>query len=141
MRILWAAIGLSFIAAAQMPNTGLLAAGAPEPGKAARVAIHAPGAVPERYSVYRPGETQACLLTRQAGELPGTAQVKADAACRAVFDPLGDVALWQENNRGGVLLKDKSGRQIAELAPADGLAYQSVEPAVPILSLVALDDQ
>jgi hypothetical protein len=141
MRIFWAVIGLSFVAAAQMPTEGLRAGNTSGSGKAARVAVHFPGALPERYAVFRPGVREGCSLVREAASLPGAAVVEADPDCRAVFNPLADVAVWQEGERGTVVLKDKAGRRIAELAPADGLAYQSVEPASPILSLVALDDQ
>jgi hypothetical protein len=141
MRILWAILGLSAVAAAQMPEAGLLAAKPPDTGKSARIAVHAPGALPERYSVYRTGEEQSCLLIRDAGQLPGTASVETDPACAEVFKPLAQAAFWQEGEHGNVVLKDRDGNRIAELAPGDGLAFQSVEPASPILALVALDDQ
>lgn len=141
MRIFWAIIGLSLVAAGQLPEMAPTRAHVTGAGKATRLLVHAPGDVPVRFKVFTPGEKQACLLVRRAGKLPGGAQINADPQCRAVFDPLAGAATWQEGAHGNVILRDRTGRRIAELAPGDGLAYQSVEPAYPILSLVALDGQ
>lgn len=141
MRIFWAIIGLSIVVAGQMPKIAPSRASGAGADKGARLAVHAPGEMPQRFKVFRPGETQSCLLVREPGKLPGDAHIDADPKCSAVFNPLAGAAIWQEGAHGSVILKDRAGRRIAELAPGDGLAYQSVEPAFPILSLVALDDQ
>ncbi len=84
-----------------------------------------------RMRILSPASQHSCILTRTA--LEGTGPVTPDGHCAQLLPVLGDVAGWEENADGSVVLTDRNGREILMLGLADGHAYESISPATAML--------
>lgn len=142
MRLFWAAIAITFAGAvAGMPEieTAPLKNAPPE-----LVETALPGETnifTRRFEVYRPGVTRGCGLSARIDDATGTTQLATDPDCGLIYTPLSHAVTWRDGKNGSVSIIGRAGEIIAEFAPGDGLAYESVYPASPLLLLVTQDDE
>jgi hypothetical protein len=64
-------------------------------------------------------------------------QSKLDLApgCRGLSGELSDAHRWKHDANGDLLFIADDGRTVAQFFPGDGVAYESVKPATPIMML------
>lgn len=56
-------------------------------------------------------------------------------ACRNLPSDLSDARHWQKDANGDLFFIADDGRTVAQFFPGDGVAYESVKPATPIMLL------
>lgn len=88
---------------------------------------------PKHFRLSVLGQDETCAV-----ELGDTAALTLDPKCSRLFQPLSEARFWQEQPNGDILLVTVDGRTIAQFFQGDGVAYESVEPAAPLMTLSEL---
>jgi hypothetical protein len=65
--------------------------------------------------------------------------VSVQDACVQVFEGLETVSTWTEASGGSVHLKDTQGATILEIGASDGFAYESISPAVEVVTFTPVE--
>lgn len=65
--------------------------------------------------------------------------VKVQDACAQVFAGLETVSTWSEASGGAVRLKNAQGATILEIGASDGFAYESISPAVEVVTFTPVE--
>jgi hypothetical protein len=79
------------------------------------------------------GSGKACVIVRTAP----TESLAPDPTCDTVMPGLSNARFWHDNGDGSVAINDAEGRTLAQFAEADGAGYESFEPRLPLMSLIA----
>ena len=79
---------------------------------------------------------ESCAVTAAEGE-ETRRRLLLDAACAGLNAGLADARWWLERADGTVAFAREDGHVVAEFAMADGAAYESYAPRLPIMTLLA----
>ncbi len=86
------------------------------------------------YAVANLSSGEACIVKRGAALTNNSKAFDAARECDSVWNGLSSAATWLEQDGGLVVLADHSGKALMSLAPADGVAFESLEPVGAELS-------
>lgn len=84
------------------------------------------------------GQDTACLVTREPPAENGSARLTVAKDCDGILPGLSAAGAWTEDADGNVSFA-AAGRTLAQFGVADGVAYESFQPARPPMMLSALD--
>lgn len=96
----------------------------------------APRPTVERLTLQSSGETDTCTIEKSRAAGPVTHVVVAPE-CDRLLPGLSKATSWIEQADGTVALSADGSAPAAVFAEADGVAYESIEPRTPLLSLLA----
>jgi hypothetical protein len=88
----------------------------------------------ERFVLQASGDAPDCSIEKAEGQ--GLTHVLVSSACDAVLPGLSKLHYWNEKPDGTVELSADGHAATVVFAPSDGVAYESVEPRVPLMSLM-----
>jgi hypothetical protein len=90
----------------------------------------------ESYLLRVVGKDQPCsVVLRDGSHADQLAKLDLAPACAGLFDRLGEAQFWLENQEGDIFFVAGDGRTVAQFFPGDGVAYESVKPATPLMML------
>jgi len=101
---------------------------------AAPRAVDAPAV--EAFQLQANGEAEDCTVEKTAGAGP-LSRVTVAPACDQVLPGLSSVQYWQEGADGTVTWSADGTTASVVFGVGDGVAYESVEPRIPVLALIA----
>lgn len=93
----------------------------------------------EVFRLERAGTEVSCAIAKGEPLSPDTVAVAVEARCGAVHETLVRAKRWRDLADGTVMLTTAEGDVVARFAPSDGPAYESFDPAAPILSLTVAE--
>jgi hypothetical protein len=129
--ILFSLIGAIAIAAAGV--AGL------RPNSSASAATEARGNPSvERFRLQASGDEQTCPIEKAKGNGRLT-YVRIAPQCDELLPGLSKAHFWIENPDGTVTLSADGRSPTVIFAQADGVAYESIEPRMPLMSLIGND--
>src|SRR5690554_140941 len=89
----------------------------------------------ESYLLRVVGKDQPCsVVLRDGGHADRLARLDLAPACAGLFDRLAEAEFWLEKD-GDIIFVAGDGRTVAQFFPGDGVAYESVKPAKPLMML------
>lgn len=91
------------------------------------------------YTVSNVMANTACLAERGSPISGRSARFEAGADCDAVWPGLSKARTWLNNGDGTVVVADAQGEAILTVVDGDGLAYEAVEPADAMVTMIAAD--
>lgn len=102
------------------------------------------GGIPARtgghaYTISNATANTACLAERSDPISSRSARFAADADCDAVWPGLARARTWTNNGDGTVVVADAQGEAILTVTDGDGLAYEAVEPADAMVTMISAD--
>jgi hypothetical protein len=89
----------------------------------------------EKFVLHSTGEVLSCVVEKAEGQGPLT-HVRVAPGCDTVVAGLSKVHYWNEKADGTVELSANGSAPAVIFAPGDGVAYESVEPRTPLMSLM-----
>jgi hypothetical protein len=92
----------------------------------------------ERFVLQASGDVPGCSVEKASAQGP-SAHVLVAPACDAVLPGLSALHYWNEKADGTVELSADGRTATVVFAPADGVAYESVEPRTPLMALIEGD--
>lgn len=81
----------------------------------------------------------ACLAERGSRISSRSERFTASADCDSVWPHLSTARTWINNGDGTVVVADAQGDPILTIVDGDGLAYEAVEPADAMITMVSAD--
>ncbi|WP_159588529.1 hypothetical protein [Chelativorans xinjiangense] len=93
-----------------------------------------PGSLPH-YRLSVAGREGSCTIAKGRAAGTGRAEIELAADCILLTPQLSQARYWQEGADGDVAFEAADGRVIAEFYAADGVAYESLRPAAPLMAL------
>lgn len=81
----------------------------------------------------------ACLAERGNAISSRSARFVADKDCDSVWPGLASARTWTNNGDGTIVMTDAQGEAILTVVDGDGLAYEAVEPADAMVTMVSAD--
>ncbi|MEW9614113.1 hypothetical protein AB3G45_09825 [Shinella sp. S4-D37] len=133
---------LMIAAAAGALSLGLwsLAAGRTGPIDAVTTgSVPASAAAKHSYTISNVVANTACLAERGERISSRSERFTADGDCDAVWPRLSAARTWLENGDGTVIVADAQGEAILTVVDGDGLAYEAVEPADAMITMISAD--
>lgn len=94
---------------------------------------------PDRFELQLVGVDGECRIERGAVEASGLHDLLLEPRCAALYPALAQASIWHDRADGGVSLASASGEPVVVFAVADGLDFESIEPASPIITLKSAD--
>jgi hypothetical protein len=91
------------------------------------------------YSVSNVMANTACLAERGDRISSRSERFTAGADCDAVWPRLSAARTWVNNGDGTVAVTDAQGEVILTVVDGDGLAYEAVEPADAMITMISTD--
>ncbi|WP_411033497.1 hypothetical protein [Shinella sp. BYT-45] len=91
------------------------------------------------YTVSNVVANTACLAERGNPISSRSARFDAGADCDAVWPGLSKARTWTSNGDGTVVVADAQGEAILTVVDGDGLAYEAVEPADAMITMISAD--
>lgn len=91
------------------------------------------------YTISNVMANTACLAERGTRISSRSEQFSANADCDAVWPGLSTARTWISNGDGTVVVADARGEAILTVVDGDGLAYEAVEPADAMVTLISAD--
>jgi hypothetical protein len=91
------------------------------------------------YTISNVVANTACLAERGSRISSRSEQFSANADCDAVWPGLSTARTWISNGDGTVVIADTRGEAILTVVDGDGLAYEAVEPADAMVTLISAD--
>jgi hypothetical protein len=95
-----------------------------------------PGPAVEAFQLQANGEAAGCTVEKTAGAGP-LSRVTVAQACDNVLPGLSSMRYWQEAADGTVTWSADGKTASVVFGLGDGVAYESVEPRMPLLALIA----
>lgn len=92
----------------------------------------------ETYLLRVVGQEQGCPVVLRHGHEGGFEKLDLAPSCAGLFDRFAEARFWREQADGDILFVADDGRTIAQFFPGDGVAYESVKPALPLMMLTDL---
>ncbi|UUP16936.1 hypothetical protein [Nitratireductor thuwali] len=90
-----------------------------------------------RYRLIVSGRDESCLVEKGVETGLNAAELKAEEGCYRLLPRLADARIWKRDDEGDVVFAAADGREIARFFAADGVAFESVKPASPLMLLTA----
>lgn len=103
------------------------------------------GSIPARaaaghsYTISNVVANTACLAERGSPISSRSARFVAGADCDTVWPGLSKARTWTNNGDGTVVVADAQGEAILTVVDGDGLAYEAVEPADAMVTMISAD--
>lgn len=91
------------------------------------------------YTISNVVANTACLAERGTRISSRSERFTASTDCDAVWPRLSTARTWINNGDGTVVVADASGEPILTVADGDGLAYEAVEPADAMVTMISAD--
>ncbi len=91
------------------------------------------------YTISNAVASTACLGERGGPISSRSARFTAGADCDAVWPGLSKARTWTNNGDGTAVVADAQGEAILTVVDGDGLAYEAVEPADALVTLISAD--
>lgn len=91
------------------------------------------------YTISNAVASTACLAERGGPISSRSARFTAGADCDAVWPGLSQARTWTNNGDGTVVVADAQGEAILTVVDGDGLAYEAVEPADALVTMIVAD--
>ena len=132
---------LTIAAAVGLVSLGLWSVfGAAAPGVDPIVSNSIPAQSANRsYTISNTVANSACLAERGSQISSRSARFKAGADCDAVWPGLSQARTWTNNGDGTVVVANAQGEAILTVVDGDGLAYEAVEPADAMVTMISAD--
>jgi hypothetical protein len=92
----------------------------------------------ERFVMQASGDDKTCLVEKTEGEGP-LSHVSVASDCDEMLPGLSGLHYWSESSDGTVTLSADGRTPAVVFAQADGVAYESIEPRMPIMALMESD--
>lgn len=132
---------LMIVAAAGALSLGLWSLAADRTGPIDTVTT---GSVPasaaaHSYTISNVVANTACLAERGERISSRSERFTAEGDCDAVWPGLSAARTWLENGDGTVIVADAQGEAILTVVDGDGLAYEAVEPADAMITMISAD--
>ena len=93
----------------------------------------------ETYKLRSTQTAGTCAVVRGDQLTGGRSVLSVDAACSAVLPGVEKAKYWVDKDDGSVAFTENGIDPIVTFAIADGVAYESLDPAQPVISLDAED--
>lgn len=90
-----------------------------------------------RYRLIVSGRDGSCLVEKGVETGQNAAELKAEDGCYRLLPRLADARIWKRDDEGDVVFAAADGREIARFFAADGVAFESLKPASPLMLLTA----
>jgi len=90
-----------------------------------------------RYELSVSGQQGNCTVVKRSGGKAERAELQLTPECVKMMPGLADARYWQEGGAGEISFVAADGSSVVEFFAADGVAYESLKPASPILALKA----
>lgn len=123
-----ASLGLLGVAGLQAP--------AVDPVVSGSIPAHTAG---HSYTVSNVVANTACLAERGSAISSRSARFSAGPDCEGVWPGLSGARTWTNNGDGTVVVANAQGEAILTVVDGDGLAYEAVEPADAMVTLISAD--
>ncbi|MCT7377735.1 hypothetical protein [Chelativorans salis] len=81
------------------------------------------------------GRDGSCTIAKGKSAGIGRAEIELAADCVLLMPRLSEARYWREGADRDVAFEAADGRVIAEFYAADGVAYESLTPAAPLMAL------
>lgn len=91
------------------------------------------------YTISNVMANTACLAERSTRISSRSERFTAGADCDAVWPGLSTARTWINNGDGTVVVADARGEPILTVVDGDGLAYEAVEPANAMVTMISAD--
>jgi hypothetical protein len=100
------------------------------------IPVRAPG---HSYTISNAVDETACLVERGGRISSRSERFSAGTDCDAVWPRLSAARTWTNNGDGTSVLADAQGEAILTVVDGDGLAYEAVEPADAMITMISAD--
>lgn len=91
------------------------------------------------YTISNAAANTACLAERGGPISSRSARFEPAADCDTVWPGLARARTWTNNGDGTVVVADAQGEAILTVVDGDGLAYEAVEPADALITMISAD--
>jgi hypothetical protein len=91
------------------------------------------------YTISNTVANAACLAERGSQISSRSARFTAGTDCDAVWPGLSQARTWTNNGDGTVVVANAQGEAILTVIDGDGLAYEAVEPADAMVTMISAD--
>lgn len=91
------------------------------------------------YTISNVVANTACLAERGSRISSRSEKFSAGADCDTVWPRLSAARTWTNNGDGTVVVADAQGEPILTVVDGDGLAYEAVEPADAMVTMISAD--
>jgi hypothetical protein len=91
------------------------------------------------YTISNTLANTACLGERGSRISSRSARFSAGADCDAVWPGLSQARTWTNNGDGTAVVADARGEAILTVVDGDGFAYEAVEPADAMVTMISAD--
>ena len=91
------------------------------------------------YTISNATASTACLAERGSPISSRSARFEAGVDCDTVWPGLSKARTWTNNGDGTVVVADAQGEAILTVTDGDGLAYEAVEPADAMVTMISAD--
>lgn len=81
----------------------------------------------------------SCAVTRGDPVSGDRSELEVEPSCAALLPGIERAKFWQENADGSVAFTEDGVEAIVSFSVGDGMAYESFEPATPLISLDAVN--
>ena len=133
-------LGRTVMAAALVAGAWFLSEGKGHaPAVAAAIADAGHGIAEEAYRLTASGSDDWCAVTRHGLMDGGRSELSLDPACSKILPAMARAKFWQEEADGSVIFTENGIDPIVIFAVGDGVAFESIEPRAPMISLATVE--
>lgn len=93
----------------------------------------------ERFLMQASGDEKNCVVEKTEGDGP-VSRVLVAPDCDEMLPGLSGLSYWSENADGTVTLSADGTKPAVIFAEADGIAYESIQPRMPLISLISQEE-
>ncbi|MGB3387488.1 MAG: hypothetical protein WBA88_05840 [Pseudaminobacter sp.] len=93
----------------------------------------------ETFRLTANGDESSCAVTRHGPVSQGRSQLVLDPECRQILPAMARAKFWQEEADGSVIFTENGIDPIVTFAVGDGIAFESVQPQAPLISLATIE--
>ncbi len=91
--------------------------------------------LPLTYKLQVSGKDGSCTVVKRGTVEAKRAGLDLKGGCAHLMPRLANARYWHEGETGEVIFATAEGRPVVEFFPADGVAYQSLNPVSPLIAL------
>ncbi|RUM97424.1 hypothetical protein EET67_12235 [Pseudaminobacter arsenicus] len=128
------------LAAALVAGAWLLSEGnGDQTADALVVATAGQGAWDETFRLTANGDEASCAVTRHGSVSDGRSELVLEPHCMDILPAMAQAKFWQEEADGSVIFTENGVDPIVTFAVGDGVAFESIQPQAPLISLAAVE--
>lgn len=136
-QILSATAALGLLGAATLVAAGLNVDNPPDATGGDFTLSAARAETPGRFRLVIAGHDVTCLVSKEKSAATAATELEIAGECLALLPRLAEVRYWRETDDGTVVFAGADGEALVEFFGADGVAYESLRPAAPFISMIA----